>query len=150
MDINIEKYTESLEKYLDLVSEAKEGRYDITGYDLHVIEAALSQYLNSDSNILGDILIASRNLESMTFKNETIRAEMINKLLKCIIGDHQIKVPIEIDGKKGNVIKIDYCPDLVVNGLTQNSGIAIIEFEIPTKHQRIYLLETIMNYETNR
>lgn len=145
MDINIEKYTESLEKYHDLVSEAKEGRYDITGYDLHVIEAALSQYLNSDSNILGDILIASKNLESMTFKNETIRAEMINKLLKCIIGDHQIKVPIEIDGKNGNVIQIDYCPDLVVNGLSQNSGIAIVEFETPNKFQKIYLLDTIIN-----
>lgn len=40
-------YKESLENYRELVCEAKEGRYDLTGYDLHVIEAALTQYLNA-------------------------------------------------------------------------------------------------------
>jgi hypothetical protein len=43
MDILIEKYTESLDKYTSLVHEACEGRYELTGYDLHVIEAALYQ-----------------------------------------------------------------------------------------------------------
>lgn len=47
MDINIEMYKESLENYRELVCEAKEGRYDLTGYDLHVIEAALTQYLQA-------------------------------------------------------------------------------------------------------
>ena len=43
MDIIIDKYSESLDKYVSLVHEATEGRYELTGYDLCVIEAALSQ-----------------------------------------------------------------------------------------------------------
>jgi hypothetical protein len=39
----IEKYTEDLAKYISLVHEATEGRYELTGYDICVIEAALLQ-----------------------------------------------------------------------------------------------------------
>lgn len=39
----IEKYSEDLSKYVSLTHEACEGRYELSGYDLHVIEAALQQ-----------------------------------------------------------------------------------------------------------
>lgn len=48
MDIIIEAYVESVSYYQRLVHEAANGRYDLTGYDLHVIEAALQQYLDSN------------------------------------------------------------------------------------------------------
>jgi len=40
-------YSEPIGDYVHLVHEAANGRYELTGYDLHVIEAALQQ--------LGDI-----------------------------------------------------------------------------------------------
>ena len=39
----ITKYSEPLYKYINLVHEATENRYNLTGYDLHVIEEALIQ-----------------------------------------------------------------------------------------------------------
>jgi len=36
-------YSEDLDKYISKVHEAVEGRYELTGYDLSVIEAALIQ-----------------------------------------------------------------------------------------------------------
>jgi hypothetical protein len=36
-------YSEDLGKYINLVHEAVEGRYELTGYDMSVIEAALVQ-----------------------------------------------------------------------------------------------------------
>jgi hypothetical protein len=49
----IEKYTEDLGKYINMVHEATEGRYNLTGYDLCVIEAGLQQLSDinkSDTN----------------------------------------------------------------------------------------------------
>jgi hypothetical protein len=43
MSVTIEKYHEPLDDLISKVHEACEGRYDLTGYDLHVIEAALQQ-----------------------------------------------------------------------------------------------------------
>lgn len=36
-------YSEPIGDYVHLVHEAAEGRYELTGYELHVIEAALQQ-----------------------------------------------------------------------------------------------------------
>jgi len=48
MDIIIEAYGELVSDYQHLVHEAANGRYDLTGEDLHVIEALLQQYLDSN------------------------------------------------------------------------------------------------------
>jgi len=41
--MKIQKYSENLDLYIIKSHEACEGRYDLTGYDLHVIEASLIQ-----------------------------------------------------------------------------------------------------------
>ncbi|MDD4972029.1 MAG: DUF4326 domain-containing protein [Paludibacter sp.] len=53
--MKIEKYTEDLTKYINLVHEAIEGRYTLTGYDQSVIEAALIQ-LQGEERPLDDKL----------------------------------------------------------------------------------------------
>ena len=94
MDINIEMYGESLSIYLELVHEAKEGRYDLTGYNLHVIEAALSQYL-TDMAKIEERLQASHKLLLDAYSTihpnqkqmcEDMRTEMfkIQELIKSI------------------------------------------------------------------
>lgn len=45
----IEMYSENLSDYISKVHEAVEGRYELTGYDLSVIEAALNQLSEQDS-----------------------------------------------------------------------------------------------------
>lgn len=47
MNMEIEKYSEQLSKYLFIIHEASEGRYDLTGYDICVLEAALEQLQDS-------------------------------------------------------------------------------------------------------
>lgn len=46
ISMKIEKYSEDLSRYIHLVHEATEGRYELSGYDLSVIEAALQQLEN--------------------------------------------------------------------------------------------------------
>ena len=49
-DIQIEKYSENLSDYINKTHEAVEGRYELTGYDLNVIEAGLQQLLDLQSS----------------------------------------------------------------------------------------------------
>ena len=43
--MKIEKYSEDLQKYAGLIHEACEGRYDLTLYDLNVLEAAIDELI---------------------------------------------------------------------------------------------------------
>jgi hypothetical protein len=42
----IEMYSEPLSEYIAKTHEAAEGRYNLSGYDLHVIEAALNELID--------------------------------------------------------------------------------------------------------
>ena len=83
--MEIEKYSEDLDEYVSLAHEACEGRYEFTGYDLHVIEAALQQLQNilneeireSEKSLIGSREVAMRN--KMFFPENEKDIEWFNK-----------------------------------------------------------------------
>jgi len=60
ISMKIEKYSEDCSRYIHLVHEATEGRYELSGYDLSVIEAALQQLeIHDTSEKLREIEVTS-------------------------------------------------------------------------------------------
>lgn len=70
----IEKYSEPLDKYISLLHEACEGRYELTGYDLNVIEAALLQFKPTLSDTEIEKAIQDKALEKYPDKNIYLNA----------------------------------------------------------------------------
>lgn len=56
----IDMYSEPIGDYVHLVHEAAEGRYELTGYDLHVIEAALQQLSYLDQFLTNDLVSSDK------------------------------------------------------------------------------------------
>jgi len=52
-------YKEPIGNLVHLVHEAAEGRYELTGYDLHVVEAALQQ-LGDITNNYSQLILKSK------------------------------------------------------------------------------------------
>lgn len=77
--MEILKYSEPLDKYTALLHEATEGRYKLTGYDLHVVEAALQQLQSTEINQQTPIIMKK-------WKFVLIVSLIIIGMIACVIG----------------------------------------------------------------
>jgi len=109
----IEKYNEDLGKYITLVHEATEGRYELTGYDKSVIEAALCQLQDEEmpmddrlkriDNGLASVFVKlSPNLTlNMVLQLDDLRIAIMHDIRKIVKNDQVNKpVPVRIQRKR--------------------------------------------------
>jgi hypothetical protein len=62
----VEQYNEDLNDMINKVHEACEGRYNLDGYELHVIESALCE-LNDLKNLPNELRAVNRNEQLKEF-----------------------------------------------------------------------------------
>lgn len=70
--------------------------------------------------------------------------KLTSDILDLIEKNRKLRIPIEIDEKSGYVTMIKDYTHLSINKLAKLPSIAVVEFDQPTPHARIYTLDEII------